>query len=135
MDDQGRVYPGEWSDMDEVLPLAGAVVISKEDIPSNSTLDKIRHLSNLVVLTEQSSGCTVFVRDESRQFAAPAAEEVNPTGAGDIFATAFFFRLHQTRGNPWEAAIYANKIAACSVEHATLRDKFTAIRDLVQNEI
>ena len=134
-DDQGRVYPGEWPAMDEVLPLAGAVILSKEDIPSNSALDKIRQLSNLVVLTEQSSGCTVFIRGESRQFAAPAAEEVNPTGAGDIFATAFFVRLYQTRGDPWEAAVFANKIAACSVEHATLRDKFKAIRDLFQNEM
>ncbi len=134
-DEQGRVFPGDWSDMEAVLPLAGAIILSMEDIPSSSTLNRVRELSRLVVLTERSSGCTVFMRDESRQFAAPVAEEVNPTGAGDIFATAFFVRLHQTKGNPWEAAVFANKIAACSVEYDTLRDKFRSIRDLVQNEI
>ena len=134
-DEQGRVYPGEWSEMAEVLPLAGATILSMEDIPSEETLQKIRHLSNLVVLTERSSGCTVFVRNETRSFTAPAVNEINPTGAGDIFAAAFFVRLHQTRGNPWEAAIFANKVAACSVEYDTLRDKFKAIRDFVRSEV
>lgn len=130
-DNEGRVYPGEWSEMGQVMPLAAAVILSMEDIPSQETLSEIRRISNLVVLTERSSGCTVFIRDEARQFAAPEVTEVNPTGAGDIFATAFFVRLHQTRGNPWEAATFANKIAACSVENDTLRDKFNAIREIV----
>ncbi len=133
-DEQGRIYPGEWSGMADVLPLAGAVVLSREDIPTKESLKKIRRLSNLVVLTERSSGCTVFIHNEARSFAVPAVNEVNPTGAGDIFATAFFVRLHQTRGNPWEAAIFANKIAACSVEYDTLRDKFKAIKDFVRSE-
>lgn len=130
-DNEGRVYPGEWSEMGQVMPLAAAVILSMEDIPSQETLREIRRISNLVVLTERSSGCTVFIRDEARQFAAPRVTEVNPTGAGDIFATAYFVRLHQTRGNPWEAAAFANKIAACSVENDTLRDKFNAIREIV----
>jgi sugar/nucleoside kinase (ribokinase family) len=133
-DDEGRVYPGEWSEMADVMPLAAAVILSMEDIPSEKTLEKIRRISKLVVLTEQSSGCTVFIRNEARSFAALAINEVNPTGAGDIFATAFLIRLHQTRGNPWEAAVFANKIAACSVEYDTLRDKFRAIRDFIRRD-
>jgi sugar/nucleoside kinase (ribokinase family) len=40
--------------------------------------------------------------------------EVDPTGAGDVFAAAFFVRLLNTR-DPWEAARFANRMAAISV--------------------
>jgi sugar/nucleoside kinase (ribokinase family) len=40
--------------------------------------------------------------------------EVDPTGAGDIFAAAFFTRLHATR-DPWEAGRFATHLAAFSV--------------------
>jgi sugar/nucleoside kinase (ribokinase family) len=39
---------------------------------------------------------------------------VDATGAGDIFAAAFFIRLHTTR-DPWEAARFATQLAAYSV--------------------
>ncbi len=40
--------------------------------------------------------------------------ELDSTGAGDIFAAAFFTRLYLTR-DPWESARFANQIAAASV--------------------
>jgi sugar/nucleoside kinase (ribokinase family) len=40
---------------------------------------------------------------------------VDPTGAGDVFAAAFLCHLHAS-GNPREAADFANRVAACSVE-------------------
>jgi len=42
------------------------------------------------------------------------ARLVDPTGAGDVFAAAFFIRLSQTR-DPWEAARFATQVAARSV--------------------
>jgi sugar/nucleoside kinase (ribokinase family) len=41
-------------------------------------------------------------------------KEVDATGAGDIFAAAFFIRLFSTR-DPWEAARFATLIASHSV--------------------
>jgi sugar/nucleoside kinase (ribokinase family) len=41
-------------------------------------------------------------------------KEVDPTGAGDVFAAAFFYRLHATR-DPWEAARFATQLSAYSV--------------------
>jgi sugar/nucleoside kinase (ribokinase family) len=52
-------------------------------------------------------------------------EEVDPTGAGDIFAAAFFFRLHATR-DPWEAARFATNLAALSVARVGLEGIPTA---------
>ena len=40
--------------------------------------------------------------------------EVDPVGAGDIFAAAFFSRLYTTR-DPWEAGRFATHLAAFSV--------------------
>lgn len=131
----GRVQAQDWPESTEVIPYAAAVILSMEDIPGRITLDHIRHLSPLVVLTQQSGGCTVFFRDESRHVPAPPAHEVNPTGAGDIFATSFLIRLYQTKGNPWEAAAFANRLAACSVAHNGLDAKLEAIIDLLESEI
>ena len=44
---------------------------------------------------------------------------MDATGAGDIFATAFFIRLQETR-DPWEAARFATQLSARSVTRAGL---------------
>ena len=86
------------------------------------------------MLTQQEGGCIVHFQDSSRLIPAPIVEEVNPTGAGDIFATAFLVRLHQTRGNPWEAAEFANLVASSTVAKNTLSGKINSIRDVIIQE-
>jgi sugar/nucleoside kinase (ribokinase family) len=46
-------------------------------------------------------------------------KEVGPTGAGDIYAAAFFFRLYTTR-DPWEAARFATSLASFSITRSGL---------------
>ncbi len=69
-----------------------------------------------------------------RKFPAPSVEEVNPTGAGDIFAAAFLVRLQQTKGNPWEAAEFATSIASATVKEMTLNGKIDAIQEVLSHE-
>ena len=57
---------------------------------------------------------------DRRRFRAPTVQEVDDVGAGDVFAAAFFVRLHATR-DPWEAARYATLLAARSVTRPGLR--------------
>ncbi len=130
-DGDGRISARDWPEAAEVIPFAAAVILSMEDVPGKKTFNTIRQLSPLVVLTQRSDGCIVYCRDEARRIPAPSVTEVNPTGAGDIYATTFLIRLHQTKGNPWEAAAFANRIAAHSVEHDSLPAKLKAIKDLV----
>lgn len=132
--DDGRVFAADWLAAAEALPFVAAVVLSLSDLPGPETLIQIRNLTPIVVVTEQAQGCTVYFRGEARHIPAPAVPEVNPTGAGDIFAAAFFVRLYQTRGNPWEAADFANRIAAASVAQKYLTDKLTAIQELIGQE-
>ena len=115
------------------MPLAAAVITSLEDLPDRGHLDRIRSWSPLVVLTHGKDGCTVYARDEERYFDAPPVNEVNPTGAGDIFAAAFLVRLQQTNGNPWEAAQFANQVAARSVTESDLLAKIKNIKGFVEH--
>jgi hypothetical protein len=59
----------------------------------------------------------VFWNGDVRRFRPP------PVGnrwhrRGDVFAAAFFYRLHTTR--TWEAARFANHLASCSVTRTGL---------------
>lgn len=126
-DADGHVFAAEWPHVAAVFSLATAVITSLEDLPSAEYLDNLRRYSPLLVLTHGKRGCTVYSHDEESNFAAPVTKEVNSTGAGDIFATAFLVRLRQTNGNPWEAAAFANEVAATSVGEYDLQAKAKAI--------
>ena len=56
----------------------------------------------------------MYTEGRVRDFPAPPAQEVDPTGAGDIFAAAFFLWMERHR-DPWGAARFANCIASHSV--------------------
>lgn len=127
-DEDGRVSSCEWPEAADILPLAAAVILSREDLPDETTLDRYRQWARLLVLTQGAAGCIVFFNGEVRQVPAPSVAEVEPTGAGDVFAAAFLIRLHQTNGNPWEAARFANEIAAQSVTQTGLDAKIKKIK-------
>ncbi len=131
----GRVYPGEWRGAEEILPFAAAVILSPEDIPNLDVIEELRQTAPIVVLTRQEDGCDVYFQDTVRQLPAPAITEVEPTGAGDIFAAAFLIRLHQTKGNPWESAEFANLVASTAITQRTLEDKVKSIREILSRAI
>ncbi|HEX6386890.1 MAG TPA: PfkB family carbohydrate kinase [Anaerolineae bacterium] len=132
-DEKGRVYATDWSAAATILPLATAVILSQEDLLNDAMLEQYRQWARLLVLTQGNKGCTVFCGDEVRQVPAFHVEEVEPTGAGDIFAAAFLIRLHQTAGNPWEAARFANYVAAQSVTQLGLPAKIQKIEAEIEN--
>ncbi|MBN1667621.1 MAG: hypothetical protein JW862_11050 [Anaerolineales bacterium] len=112
---QGQVRPAEWPEASFILANAGATVLSIEDLAYDE--DRIAELSTasqVLVITEGALGARVYWHGDVRRIRAPEVEEVDATGAGDIFAAAFFVRLQQTR-DPWEATRFANQIAANSV--------------------
>jgi sugar/nucleoside kinase (ribokinase family) len=79
----------------------------------------------LLALTEGAAGARVYWNGDVRRIQAPPAAQVDPTGAGDVFAAAFFIRLFDTR-DPWEAARFANQLASTSVTRPGLRGVPTA---------
>lgn len=127
-DADGRVSPKTWAEAQTILPLATAVIMGEDDLYDEAILTQFKQWAKLLVLTQGANGCTLFWGDEIRQFPALSVNgTVETTGAGDIFATAFFIRLYQTAGDAWEAARFANIIAGHSVTQSTLKTKVTAI--------
>jgi sugar/nucleoside kinase (ribokinase family) len=114
-DSEGRVHISEWPEAPFVLERAGATVISLQDVGANEDrLYEMTASSRVLAVTEGAEGSRVYWQGDVRRFSAPSVEEVDPIGAGDIFAAAFFVRLYTTR-DPWEAARFANQLAAISV--------------------
>ncbi|MCB8945545.1 MAG: ribokinase [Ardenticatenaceae bacterium] len=130
-DENKHVYARAWEAAAWILPHAAAVILSYEDLLDRAMLDQYRQWSRLLVMTDGEKGCTVFLGDEVRHIPTPIVRQVEPTGAGDIFAAAFLYRLYQTDGNPWEAARFANKIASQSVTQAGLDAKLDAIKRVI----
>ncbi len=117
-DSRGRVRNDRfaWPEALATLPYASATVVSLEDLRGDWALaEQWAKAARVLVVTEGARGCTVFVKGEvTRQFPAPPETEVDPTGAGDIFAAAFFVTLYETE-DPWTSARFANHVAALSV--------------------
>ena len=120
-DGEGRVYPTPWRDMERILPHLDALILSIEDIDGElEQVDSFLKYVPLVVLTAYRDGSTVYRRNSNSEveivpIPPRPAREVDPTGAGDIFATAFLLRLDET-GDPIDAARYANITASFGVE-------------------
>jgi sugar/nucleoside kinase (ribokinase family) len=114
-DSECRVSRGEWLDAEVALARAGAVVISREDVNGDDEL--IEHMAQhtrVLVVTESAAGAVLYWNGDRRRFRAPKVTEVDATGAGDVFAAAFFNRLLATH-DPWEATRFATMLASCSV--------------------
>lgn len=114
-DEDGRVTPCTWKSADTVLPLAGAVVISREDVHGDEdVIHAMAQQTRVLAVTDGAEGVVLYWHGDSRRFRPPHVAEIDDIGAGDIFAAALFIRLYMTR-DPWEAARFATLLAARSV--------------------
>lgn len=114
-DHTGRVRLTSWEVTRELLPAADAVVLSIEDLQGDlQAAQAMAAHCRVLVVTEGPRGARVHAQGEWRSVPAPPAKEIDPTGAGDVFAAVFFVHLRQG-GDPWLAAAAANQVAAGSV--------------------
>ena len=114
-DQAGRVSSCPWRGAEPVLARADAIVLSEEDVAGmDSLLPQYASRARLLVVTRGAEGCIVYGRGRARRFPAPAVCGVDATGAGDVFAAAFFVWLRRS-GDPWTSARFANCVAARSV--------------------
>ena len=116
-DAQGHVTStaSNWEGAGVVLPRANAVVISIDDVAGDWDIarDWASQTETLIV-TQGPLGCTAFRHGQTVHVPAPLEQEVDPTGAGDIFAAVLFIALQ--RGDDLSGACaLANCIAAQSV--------------------
>lgn len=123
-DPDGRVWPTPWQAAQEVLPLLDVLVLSHDDLlpfadgsrkDADAILAQWSMLVPLLVATDGRHGATLFRQGATQHFPAYPVEEVDPTGAGDVFAAAFLTYLYQ-HGDPERAIDFANSTASFSIE-------------------
>ena len=114
-DADGRIHPGAWPEALPSLAKANAAVLSIEDVGGDEELiEAMANTCRVLAVTEGAAGARLYWNGDIRRFRSLLVKEVDPTGAGDIFAAAFFWRLSVTR-DPWAAASFATHLASFSV--------------------
>ncbi len=116
-DGQGRVEYRPLEAPGRDLAEVDVLVLSIEDVRHNRAhVQALVEALPLVVVTLAEHGCEVYLKGHAERFPArPVDRVVDPTGAGDVFAAAFFVRYWET-GDAAEAARFANVVASFSVE-------------------
>lgn len=113
-DKNGKVSPKEmdWPQ----LAAADVVIMSDADIQGfESKIPEIASLVNVLVMTQGAHGATVFSENKQFHFPAFPVKEVDATGAGDVFATAFLLQYAETR-DIYRATGFAHAAASFVVE-------------------
>jgi pfkB family carbohydrate kinase len=94
---------------------ADAIFVSDEDLIGGRDDALVWTTSGAIIaLTESHRGAQIWSDGIWRRMPAFPEEEVDPTGAGDTFATAFLIRLHEGAGID-EAARFGAAAASLSI--------------------
>lgn len=112
--DDDRVLFKQWFDTDK-LKHVDTVVFSEEDITAAPQLEAA--FANAVpccIVTRSYHGGTYHVNAIPRQYSAVPADAVDPTGAGDVFASSFASARHRI-GSIDQAVRVAAILAARSI--------------------
>jgi sugar/nucleoside kinase (ribokinase family) len=112
----GAVSPAEWRDPGAALSGVHVLFVSQHDLPPRG-LQPPDFLTwvPMVAVTCGWRGAVLHTREARHEVPGYPRPEVDPTGAGDVFAAAFLLRYQET-GDALEAAAFANCAASCAVE-------------------
>ena len=114
LDDGGHVRKSDWRG-DPFWRGADVLFVSDEDLDGDeAALAAWCSDVPIVVMTRSRRGARIWADARWRDIDAFPRHEVDPTGAGDTFATAFLIRLHET-GDVAEATRFGAAAASVSV--------------------
>ena len=115
-DGSRRVRSKRWDTAEAILSAADILVLSDEDIAAYpDDLKQFIHWTPIVILTRGRQGATLYEKGQAWESQAYPVNEMDPTGAGDVFAAAFLIKYHQT-GSSQDAANFAHCVASFAVE-------------------
>jgi 1D-myo-inositol 3-kinase len=121
----GLVIPRAWRSPERLLQSVQALFLSREDIRGQEAeVAEWFQRMPVGVLTADRAGALLFVNGERYEVQPRAAREVDPTGAGDVFAATFLIQ-YQREGDPWAAAA----AAACAGSLAVEGEGWSAVAD------
>jgi 1D-myo-inositol 3-kinase len=121
----GLVIPRPWQSPESLLQSVQALFLSREDILGQEA-EVIEWFQRMPVgvLTADRVGALLFVNGERYEVQPRPAREVDPTGAGDVFAATFLIQ-YQRDGDAWQAAA----AAACAGSLAVEGEGWSAVAD------
>jgi len=137
IDRDGVVSVRDWAAPARDLLGVHVLFLSEHDLPSADA--RARDLLGcvpIVALTRGWKGLTLLSRDAVHEVPTLPRPEVDPTGAGDVFAAAFLVRYQET-GDPLEAAAFGACAASCAVEGigaTTLGDRAEITRRMEERQ-
>jgi 1D-myo-inositol 3-kinase len=112
----GTVSQPAWRPAPALLAAVDVVVLSEDDVRGQGDLlDRLAAAVPVVAFTRGSRGCDVIVRGRSTHVGVFPVREVDPTGAGDVFAAGLLFAMAQG-ADPVEAARLGAGAASFVVE-------------------
>jgi len=127
-DDTGRVIKKKWADAGSIVSHADAVIFSELDIDRPYAFaEEIARLTPIVIVTQSSRGADIFFQGKRVHVPAFEVEEVEPTGAGDVFAAAFLLRYRECRD-----VIQAANFACCTASFVCEKEGTLGIAPLPQ---
>jgi sugar/nucleoside kinase (ribokinase family) len=116
VDDERRIVTQPWGGAREVLNRVLALFVSADDLRGHeSQLTEWVQRVPVAVVTAGAAGALLYVNGERYEVRPRRTREVDPTGAGDVFAAAFLVH-YQRHPDPWDAAEAATCAASLSVE-------------------
>lgn len=131
-DASGRVTDTRWPEETKrpALDAARILFFSEEEFALNrDDLDLYRRSVELVAVTKGDRGARIYQGRDMFEVPAVTVREVDPTGAGDVFATAFLIRFEET-GDAYNSACFA----CCTASYSVEREGIDGIPDRAQVE-
>jgi len=114
-DGEGNVEAQGWVDPGRSLVGVHVLFLSEHDLPEGQDPHSLLAFVPIVAVTRGWRGVSLLSKEGEVDVAGFPRPEVDPTGAGDVFAAAFLVGYHE-RGDPQEAAVFACCAASCAVE-------------------
>ncbi|MGD0205722.1 MAG: PfkB family carbohydrate kinase [Dehalococcoidia bacterium] len=112
-----QISPRQWRPR-LLLKRSRALFVSEEDMPPEETEETLARWAAqvpLLAFTRGTRGARLWSDGRWREVLPMPAQEVDPTGAGDVFAAAFLCRYFET-SDAWQAALFAAAAASLSLE-------------------
>jgi 1D-myo-inositol 3-kinase len=112
----GAVRTVRWEAATQTLRQLQALILSAEDVRGQEpAMTEWVQRVPIAVVTAGARGALLYVNGDRYEVRPRRAVEVDPTGAGDVFAATFVARYRRD-GDPWEAAEAATCAASRSIE-------------------
>ena len=115
-DAEGTIGAAPWVSPEAALARLQAIFVSRHDVQGQEAhvVEWVQRVP-LAAVTAGAAGAILYVNGDRYEVRPRRTREVDPTGAGDVFAATFL--VHYDRhGDAWEAAEAATCAASLSVE-------------------